>query len=189
MFRNRFSHRCGAFNSPCVFKCKSQDALFEDPQRDSVLASQQGQLFREVQRGPGDATAKEKSLSAVLSLQDLFRHSLFHFHVIKIEMYNSCLSRQGRQSAGESFVPPCGWVTGRRQALGKHLWGPWGEEPLLDHPPPAHIHTCNAHTSAHTIHIRMQCTRNTHMHAHVCTHPFSPKSGPDSEGNKSPGLS
>lgn len=166
MFRNRFSHRCGAFNSPCVFKCKSQDALFEGPQRDSVLASQQGQLFWEVQRGPGDATAKEKSLSAVLSLQDLFQHSLFHFHVIKIEMYNSCLSRQGWQSAGESFVPPCGRVTGRRQALGKHLWGPWGEKPLLDHPP------SSTHTHMQCTH---ECTHNTHTHAmhtqytHACT--------------------
>ena len=29
--RDRFSRGCGAFNSPCVFECKSHDTLFEGP--------------------------------------------------------------------------------------------------------------------------------------------------------------
>ena len=100
----RVSRRCGAVDSPCVFKCKSRDTLFEGPKERRDLTPQRAQLLREAQRGSGVPAAEEFCLCAVLFLRELVRRSLFHFHVMKIEMYNARLGKHGRQSAGKSFV-------------------------------------------------------------------------------------
>lgn len=90
------------------------------PERESADISA-GTALRGGAAGMGNSAAKESSPSAILLLRDLDQRPLFHFHVIKIETYNSWLRKHGRQSAGKSFILPCGRVTARRQALGKHL--------------------------------------------------------------------
>lgn len=119
--RDRFSRGCGAFNSPCGFECKSHDTLFEGPRERESADISAGTALRGGAAGMGNSAAKESSPSAILLLRDLDQRPLFHFHVIKIETYNSRLRKHGRQSAGKSFILPCGRVTARRQALGKHL--------------------------------------------------------------------
>lgn len=152
-----------------------------------MLTSQQGRLLREARSGSGDSAAKQLSLSAGLFLRELAQRPLFHFHVIKIEMYNSRLRKHGRQSAGKSFVLPCGRVTGKRQAPGKHVQGQRGWEPFLHHTPSSvhtHAHAGTAHTGRHVMHACVH-THNTHTH----TYPFPPKPGPRSQGNRTPDLS
>ena len=110
----------------------------------------------------------------------LFQHSLFHFHVIKIEMYNSCLSKHERQSAGKSFVLPRGWVTGRRQALGKHSRYCGERIPSLITPGSRLTHEHAMHTHMHT--------KYPHARTHTRTYLFSPKPGPSSQGTRTPDL-
>lgn len=168
-FQNRFSRLCGAFNSPCVLKCRRPtDTPLKAPKR--VLASQWGQPFGEVGgggRGGGGRGLRSKGVvtNCIVS-SGLFRHHLFHLHVIKIEMYNLSPQTQAAVSWKE-LCSPARAGDGQEAGSRKASLGTVRKEPLLDHPLPAHTHTCAQCTHAQYVRAYI-CTRNTDVHAHTC---------------------
>lgn len=165
-FQNRFSRLCGAFNSPCVLKCKHPDRHpFEGP-KESAGISMGTALWGGGGGGAGRRLRSKGVVTHCIVSSGLFRHHLFHLHVIKIETYNLSPQTQAAVSWKELCSPA--WAGDGQEAGSREgSLGTMRKEPLLDHPLPAHTHTCVQCTYAQYVraHIR---TRNTDVHAHTC---------------------